>query len=652
MIDETVDDHRVALLDGVDVGMVWVDPASELANVNRTAAELLGLNPGAMAASDFAATVGKLVDRCLDRAAAQQELRLLAGNPAAELKTTWRFPDEPTHLGVMSKPAPYPLTAGRIWAFYDNSVLAEAIESANRAQGLLRSNADAMLDPQVLVEAIRSGDRIVDLVYRDVNRATCEYLGLSRAELVDHSLLETLPNLVGSGLFAKYSECAESGKPVVLDGFPYANELLGSLRYYDIRAAQASPYLMSLTWRDVTERIEWEQQVSASEERYRLLAENVADVVVRIVDGRVSWVSKSVENALNAPPEYWIGRKVVDFVAPEERDAYLSGTVDVADGGTSLGRLRIVDADGAPHWVHLHAKPFHEADGTPNGLVASFRVIDDEVAAEQQAQDQIDQRDAQNRSLTRRLQEQKDRLVAELKSASRYVESILPGDLDGPVRVSSRYVPSRHLGGDSYDYHWVDHDHLVFYLLDVSGHGVESAMLSVSVHNLVRSGSLSPQKLLQPTVVLAELNRLFQMDQHDGNYFTMWYGVYQRSTRRLRFACAGHPPALALVPQLGGGVAVTPLTAPGLPIGMFEDTQFGSGNYLVAPDTAIVLYSDGAFELDPEAGKWDPNEFTEVCTRMAGSPDWSVDGLIAELAASTPTGFFDDDCTVVRLTFD
>jgi PAS domain S-box-containing protein len=652
LIDETVDDNRVALLDGVDVGMVWVDPAVESANVNRTAAKLLGLTAGVIPASEFAETVAQLADRSLDRSDAQHELRLIEGNPAAELKTTWRFPDDPTHLGVVSKPAPYPLTAGRIWAFYDNSALAEAIETANRAAGLLRSNADAMLDPQVLVEGVRSEGRIVDLVYRDVNRATCEYLGLSRAELVDHSLLETLPNLVNSGLFAKYSECAETGEPVVLDGFPYLNELLGNLRYYDIRAAQASPYLISLTWRDVTERIEWEQQVALSEARFRLLAENVADVVVRIIDGKVSWISNSVENALNAPPEYWIGKKVIDFVAPEERDAYRSETVDLADGGTSLGRLRILDADGVAHWVHLHAKPFHEADGTPNGLVASFRVIDEEVAAEQQAQDQIAHRDAQNRSLTRRFQEQKDRLLAELQSAARYVESILPGDLDGPVRVTSRYVPSRHLGGDSYDYHWVDHDHLVFYLLDVSGHGVESAMLSVSVHNLVRSGSLSAQKLLQPTVVLAELNRLFQMDQHDGNYFTMWYGAYQRSTRRLRFACAGHPPALALVPRPDGGVTAKALTAAGLPIGMFEETQFATGTYLVAPNTTIVLYSDGAFELDPEAGKWDPNEFTQMCIRMAESPDWSVDGLIAELAASTSTGFFDDDCTVVRLNFD
>ena len=65
-----------------------------------------------------------------------------------------------------------------------------------------------------------------------------------------------------------------------------------------------------------------------------------------------------------------------------------------------------------------------------------------------------------------------------------------------------------------------------------------------------------------------------------------------------------------------------------------------------------MLYSDGAFELDFAAGQWDPQEFTDLCIRMAGSPDWSVDGLITELAAMTTSGTFDDDCTVVRLIFD
>ena len=218
--------------------------------------------------------------------------------------------------------------------------------------------------------------------------------------------------------------------------------------------------------------------------------------------------------------------------------------------------------------------------------------------------------------------------------------------------MSSRFVPSLELGGDSYDYRWLDNDHLMVYLLDVSGHGVGSAMLSVSVHNLLRSGTMSLQKLLQPAMVLSELNRLFQMEKHDGNYFTIWYGVYQVTTRRLRYASAGPPPALALGPGAGGEMTATPLTAAGLPIGIFEDTQFSAETYAVPPNAEIVIYSDGAFELDLEGGQWDRREFTELCTRLGASAGWSVDELVAELEASTKSGFLEDDCTIVRMMFD
>ncbi len=645
-------EQLAALLDELDVGLVSVDAAADFANVNGAAAKLLSIAPGNTTATEFTQIMEDLAGRAVNHQEAAAHLAVVRQDPVAAIRTTWTFADEPCHLGVVSKPAPYPGFDGRIWAFYDNSVLAEAMEARQRAKDLLRASTDGMLDPQVLLEGVWVDGKVVDLLYREVNQATCDYLGLSREELLGFSLLRSLPNIDGSGLLAHYTRCAETGEPVILDGFPYYNEVLSDFRYYDVRAAQVQPGWMTLTWRDVTERSELTQRIALSEKRFRLLAENMADVVVRIIDDRVSWISNSVENALKAPPEYWIGRKAVDFIVPDDLDTYRDGIGGVTRGETFIGRFRILGADGGQHWVHLHAKPFHESDGTPNGLVASFRVIDDEVAAEQAAHEQIAQRDAQNRSLTRRLQDQTDRLLAELKSAASYVESILPKDLDGPVRTSSRYVPSRHLGGDSYDYRWVDNDHLIFYLLDVSGHGVESAMLSVSVHNLLRSGTFSTQKLLQPSVVLTELNRLFQMDQHGGNYFTMWFGAYQKSTRRLHFACAGHPPALAFVPDTGGGVTATPLTAPGLPIGTFENTQFPTATYVVPPQTQIVLYSDGAFELDLEAGQWDQETFAELCTRMAGSPKWSVDDLISELAASTPTGIFDDDCTVVRLVFD
>ncbi|NIR17477.1 MAG: SpoIIE family protein phosphatase, partial [Desulfobacterales bacterium] len=89
------------------------------------------------------------------------------------------------------------------------------------------------------------------------------------------------------------------------------------------------------------------------------------------------------------------------------------------------------------------------------------------------------------------LQEALARLNAELSEAADYVKSLLPPPIvTGPVRADWRFVPSASLGGDSFGYHWLDEDHFAIYLVDVSGHGVGAALLSVSVINALRSHTL------------------------------------------------------------------------------------------------------------------------------------------------------------------
>ncbi len=241
-----------------------------------------------------------------------------------------------------------------------------------------------------------------------------------------------------------------------------------------------------------------------------------------------------------------------------------------------------------------------------------------------------------------------DRLSTELSSAARYVASILPGELTGPVGVTSRYLPARAVGGDSFGYAWLggdDADHLIVYLIDVSGHGVEPALLSVSVHNLLRSGSLPDDTLREPDQVLAELNDLFGMESHGGHYFTMWYGVYQRSTGLLRYASAGHPPALALTRE-GDRITATPLGGGSMPVGMFDDSEFTVESYQVPPATWILIYSDGVLGEPPQMA-----EFISECTELAGAQSFSLESLVEVLPTEADGPGNDDDQSMVLLTF-
>ncbi|MCB0924920.1 MAG: SpoIIE family protein phosphatase [Mycobacterium sp.] len=238
-----------------------------------------------------------------------------------------------------------------------------------------------------------------------------------------------------------------------------------------------------------------------------------------------------------------------------------------------------------------------------------------------------------------------DRLESDLESAASYVASILPGDLTGPVEVSSRYLPARTVGGDAFGYTWVDEDHVIVYLIDASGHGVEPALLSVSVHNLLRSGSLPTPTLLEPDRVLAELNQRFNMDSHHDHYFTMWYGVYRLSTGRLRYASAGHPPALALN-VVDGSVTTTLLTGGSLPVGMFADTEFTAETYTVPAGARILLYSDGVLGDPPQM-----TEFVSLCEEFAAEPSSSLDVLTPRLPIGNDTSVESDDCSLIQLRF-
>src|ERR1700730_18334673 len=95
-----------------------------------------------------------------------------------------------------------------------------------------------------------------------------------------------------------------------------------------------------------------------------------------------------------------------------------------------------------------------------------------------------------------------NRLQRELRDAERYVRAILPPPISDPFTVDWRFVPSTELGGDSFGYHWIDSEHFALYLLDVCGHGVGAALLSITVANTLRSGALQNTDFRRPEGVL------------------------------------------------------------------------------------------------------------------------------------------------------
>ncbi|MEH2312635.1 MAG: SpoIIE family protein phosphatase [Nostoc sp.] len=255
-------------------------------------------------------------------------------------------------------------------------------------------------------------------------------------------------------------------------------------------------------------------------------------------------------------------------------------------------------------------------------------------------------------TLNQDLQTQKQILEAELSEAVAYVRSLLPSPLVGSVTTENLFIPSAQLGGDCFDHHWIDEDNLAIYLLDVSGHGVGSALLSVSVLNVLRSQSLPNTNFSQPSEVLKALNHAFQMTKHGDKYFTIWYGVYHRLKRQLIYANAGHPPALLLSNTSTNSIQVKQLSSLDLPIGFLADVKFEDAILEIEENSTLYIFSDGAYEINQPDGKiWGIDAFIDLLTEYSLKDTCNLNQLLAKILTLNAQDNLDDDLSLVKVNF-
>jgi sigma-B regulation protein RsbU (phosphoserine phosphatase) len=251
----------------------------------------------------------------------------------------------------------------------------------------------------------------------------------------------------------------------------------------------------------------------------------------------------------------------------------------------------------------------------------------------------------------RRLEESQRQLAEEIAQAARYVQSLLPAKLVGDVRIDWRFVPSTQLGGDMFGYHWLDSDHLALYLLDVSGHGVGSSLLAVSVNNMLASQSLPNTNCREPGKVLARLNDIFPMEKQHGKYFTIWYGVFDRAQRTLSYSNAGHPPGLLYTGPSAAEASLQQLSSVGLAAGMMEGMEYDTQAIQLGPFSRLLLYSDGVYEIArPGQPMWKFQEFVEF---VSGLPreDPVGDGLLTHVRQLGGSEILADDFSVLEVRF-
>ncbi len=217
--------------------------------------------------------------------------------------------------------------------------------------------------------------------------------------------------------------------------------------------------------------------------------------------------------------------------------------------------------------------------------------------------------------LNAQLEANNQRMCRDLDAAARIQHSLLPaGDIEiQNVQVAWRYIPCDELAGDFLNFFPLDDRHMALYIVDVSGHGVSSSLLSVTVARsltaqvtnssiLARHGENGQLMISPPTVVASELNSRFPMEDQGNLYFTMFYGILDTLTGHLRYVSSGHVPPVRL-PAEKGDPEVLP--AEGFAIGWMEDLEADEETVSLNVGDRLFVFSDGV----PEAMNENLEEF-------------------------------------------
>ena len=227
------------------------------------------------------------------------------------------------------------------------------------------------------------------------------------------------------------------------------------------------------------------------------------------------------------------------------------------------------------------------------------------------------------------------------------MRSLLPKPLDNKITIEQCFAPSAQLGGDIFDYYWLDRNHLVVYLLDVAGHGIKSALLSISVLNILRSQSLYNTDFYEPWTVLTELNRMFQMNERGDNYFTIWYGVISLSERELVYASAGHPPGI-LLPQTKQSAEY--LDNDNIPIGMLEEYSFEQNTCPINTNDTLYILSDGVYEVPQANGQlWGLDNFVKLIEKDRYINNFNLEKIWHYARKQHKCQILDDDFSLLKI---
>jgi sigma-B regulation protein RsbU (phosphoserine phosphatase) len=366
---------------------------------------------------------------------------------------------------------------------------------------------------------------------------------------------------------------------------------------------------LTIAERHIEENAARRQMIAAltvSEDRFRDLLETAPDAIFRVDrEGRIRLVNGQAERMTGYTREELVGQPVELLVPEAQRAGHVVQR-------RRFGENPMARPMGAGINLFLRRKDGSEL---PVDICLGYHRADDEEYTIAAVRDMTERRRLEDelRLAKEAAEHAYNRIRRDLEAAARLQRALLPTTLPAVagIRFAWQYHPYAGLAGDGLNVFLLDDDHIGLYLLDVSGHGVPAALLSVALARLL-SPALSQSSFLRvrrpdqqgyhivpPAEVARQLNEWLLAHPAGEQFFTFVYGVLDIRTWSLRFVTAGHH-GLMYAPA---GSEPALLRVPGYPVGCLEGAEYEESALQLRPGDRLFLYSDGMDDALNPAGE-------------------------------------------------
>ncbi len=251
------------------------------------------------------------------------------------------------------------------------------------------------------------------------------------------------------------------------------------------------------------------------------------------------------------------------------------------------------------------------------------------------------------------------RMKRSLEAAAQVQRDLLPKQLPLTERARFAWVfqPCDELAGDSLNVFPIGPHHIGLFVLDVSGHGVDAALLSVAITHAL-TPRVDPSSIVtrphpdgpvvaSPAEVAGQLNRMFPMSMKEGHFATLIYGVLEPELGLFKYTNAGHPDPVLVRP----GNRPTAHQLGGMPIGVAEGTKYEEIIIPLQAGDRLFLYSDGLIEaMNPTGEHFGKQRFFDfLIENQSVTLEESVQLLKKQIVSWSANQSLQDDLSILAI---